>query len=68
MHGGFGRHQYSNKKYLPASSVPAGKYNKKKSLLLILLLMTILPQTFFAFVGSNLMTFSLFTARHTSII
>ena len=37
-----------------------------KSALLLTLLMTVLSETFFTFVGSYLMTFSLFTARHTN--
>jgi hypothetical protein len=41
----------------------AGKATKEK--LFVLLLMTILPQAFFALMRSNFMTLSFFTTRHT---
>jgi hypothetical protein len=42
-------------------------FKLKKQKLFVLLLVTILSQTLFAFVGSNLMSFSFFTTGHNSI-
>ena len=39
----------------------------KAAVCYLFLLMTVLPQTFFAFVGGHLMTFSLLTAWHRNV-